>query len=369
MDLILWIFPGITLIFWLGGWSVFLRLRDIPARAAPEDPGLKLSIVIPARNEEDNLSRLLPSLRDPSFAPHEILVVDDHSSDRTAEVARAHGATVISGTDLPAGWYGKPWACQQGADAATGDWLLFLDADLVVRPGGLRRLAALAAGEPGAAHSVCPYHRIERADEELSAFFNAIMILGMNAFTAKGAGAGESGLFGQAMLLSKASYAVVGGHHRVKAQVLENFHLSRHFREAGIACRCYLGRGAFEMRMFPGGFRDLVAGWGKGFVSGAGNTPRGAMIGISAWLSGLIMISISPALLPVADFHQKLVIGTLYFLGVIQCLHVFRHAGNFSFLNALFFPVSLFFYQFVFFQALRRKRAGGTVSWKGRDVA
>ena len=100
MDLILWIFLGLTLIFWLGGWSVFLRLRDVPAGAAPAGPALKLSIVIPARNEEDNLSRLLPSLRDPSFAPHEILVVDDHSSDRTAEMARQHGATVISGQDL-----------------------------------------------------------------------------------------------------------------------------------------------------------------------------------------------------------------------------------------------------------------------------
>lgn len=369
MDLFLWIFLGLTLLFWIGGWSVFLRLREVPPPTEAATPSLRLSIVIPARNEEDNLTRLLPSLRDPSFPPHEILVVDDHSSDRTAEVARQYGATVVSGADLAEGWYGKPWACQQGADAATGDWLLFLDADLVALPGGLARLAALAAKEPGAVHSVCPYHRIERAYEELSAFFNAIMILGMNAFTAKGPQARETGLFGQAMLLSKASYAAVDGHHRVKSQVLENFHLSRHFREAGIACRCYLGKGTLAMRMFPGGLRDLVAGWSKGFVSGAGNTPRGAMVGISSWLSGLIMITIALTFLPLADAYQRLFIGKLYFLGVIQCLHVFRHAGNFGFLNAVFFPVSLFFYQFVFFRALRRKKAGGKVSWKGRDVA
>jgi 4,4'-diaponeurosporenoate glycosyltransferase len=369
MDLTLWIFLGLTLLSWLGGWTVFARLRGVPPPAQPGDGVVRLSIVIPARDEEDNLSRLLPSLRDPTFMPHEILVVDDHSSDDTAEVARAHGATVISGRDLPEGWYGKPWACQQGAEAATGDWLLFLDADLVAERGGLRRLAALAASEPGSVHSVCPYHRIERAYEEFSAFFNTVMILGMNAFTVKGARARETGLFGQAMLLSKASYAAVGGHHRVKAHVLENFHLSRHFREAGIACRCYLGRGTLAMRMFPGGFSDLVAGWSKGFVSGAGNTPRGAMIGISAWLSGLIMITIALTFLPLADFWQRLFIGKLYLLGVIQCLHVFRNAGNFGVLNALGFPVPLFFYQFVFFRALRRKKTGGTVRWKGRDVA
>jgi len=367
MDAFLWIFLSLTFLFWLGGWSVFLRFRGVPA--AIGTPGLDLSIVIPARNEEENLARLLPSLRDSTFASREILVVDDHSTDRTGLVAKEHGAMVISGTDLPDGWYGKPWACQQGADAATGDWILFLDADLVAEPDGLRRLASLAAKEPDAVHSICPFHRIERPYEEFSAVFNSVMILGMNAFTVRGSRARETGLFGQAMLLSKDAYAAVGGHRRVKAQVLENFHLARHFREHGIACRCYLGKGTLSMRMFPGGFRDLVAGWSKGFVSGAANTPRGAMMGISSWLSGLIMATISLTFLPFADCSQGLVIGALYLLGVIQCLHVFRHAGNFGFLNALLFPVSLFFYQAVFFRALRHRKAGGRVKWKGRDVA
>ncbi len=370
MDALLWTFLGLAFLFWLGGWGVFLRFREVPeAVPGAPTPEIRISVVVPARDEEDNLARLLPSLRDSSLPAHEILVVDDHSSDRTAEVARAHGAAAIPGAELPDGWYGKPWACQQGADAATGDWLLFLDADLVVGRDGLRRLADLAASEPGAVHSVCPHHRIGRPDEELSAFFNSIMILGMNAFTAKGPEAEEVGLFGQAMLLSKASYAAVDGHRRVRGQVLENFHLARHFREAGIPCRCYLGPGVLTMRMFPGGYRDLVAGWSKGFVSGAGNTPRGTMVGISSWLSGLIMAAIALAFLPSADFPQRLAIGGLYLLGVVQCRHVFRRAGTFGWLNALLFPVSLIFYQAVFFRALRRKKAGGKVRWKGRDVA
>lgn len=369
MDAFLWIFLGLAFLLWLGGWGVFLRFREVPAASGKDQPAVKLSIVVPARNEEGNLARLLPSLRDPSFPLHEVLVVDDHSADRTAEVASEHGATVIAGAPLPEGWYGKPWACQQGADAAAGDWLLFLDADLVAEPGGLGRLAALAVEEPEAVHSVGPFHRVERPYEELSVFFNAVMILGMNAFTAKGRAAEETGLFGQAMLLSRESYACVEGHRRVRAQVLENFHLARHFREAGIPCRCHLGKGTLAMRMFPSGFRELVAGWSKGFVSGAGSTPRGAMVGISAWLSGLIMAAIALSFLPLADSSQRLAIGALYACGVLQCLHVFRHAGNFRFLSALLFPVPLIFYQAVFFRALRRRKTGGKVSWKGRDVA
>lgn len=368
MDLFIWIFLTLTLFCWTAGWGMFLRFRSV----SPVDPGnpppqVKISIVIPARNEEENLSRLLPSLAKQRFTPHEVIVVNDHSEDRTAAVAEAHGAVVVTGKDLPEDWYGKPWACQQGADAATGDWLLFLDADVVMDPDGLLRIASLANDE-SSVHSICPYHRIERLYEELSVFFNVIMLLGMNAFTARGGSAAGIGLFGQAMFLSRRSYDLVGGHTKVRREVLENFHLSRFFREGGIACRCYLGKGTLSMRMFPGGWRDLVAGWSKGFVSGADNTARSAMVGISIWLSGLIMTSVALTFLPMARSSACLGICGLYSLGVVQCLFVFKSAGSFGFLNAFFFPVALVFYQWVFFQALRRKRNGGQIKWKGRDV-
>ena len=367
MDLFIWIFLTLTFLCWVVAWAMFLRFRFVPSVSDDEQPGVKVSIIIPARNEEDNLSRLLPSLTSQSRAPHEIIVVNDHSTDRTGDVAAEHGARVIAGSDLPEGWYGKPWACQQGADAASGDWLLFLDADIVMEADGLRRIAALAR-EEAAVHSICPYHRVRRLYEELSAFFNVIMLLGMNAFTVKGGAASGIGLFGQAMFLSRRSYDLVGGHGRVRREVLENFHLACHFREAGIACRCYLGRGTLSMRMFPGGWRDLVAGWSKGFVSGADNTARSAMVGISIWLSGLIMTTVALTFLPQAGTEARLGIGGLYFLGVLQCLFVFKSAGTFGVLNALLFPIALIFYQAVFFQALRRRKKGGQIKWKGRDV-
>ncbi len=368
MDLFIWIFLALTLLFWAAAWLVCLRYRGVPVPM--RQPGaIRISVIIPARNEESNLARLLPSLTGQGCAPDEILVVDDQSTDATAAVAVANGARVIPGKALPEGWYGKPWACQQGARAATGDWLLFLDADLVVAPGGLERLAGLAEAEPDAVHSVCPHHRIERPYEELSAFFNAIMLLGTNAFTARGREAGETGLFGQAMLLSRESYEAVGGHGRVSNRVLENFHLAAHFRAAGIPCRAYTGRGTLAMRMFPEGLSALIRGWSKGFVSGAGATPRAAMVGVSCLLSGLIMMTIALTFLPLAGPTAKIAILTAYLLGVVQAWHVLRQAGTFHVFNALLFPIALGFYLTVFFGALRRSKRGGTVSWKGRDVA
>jgi 4,4'-diaponeurosporenoate glycosyltransferase len=368
MEAFLWSYLAVTFLLWFLAWAMFARFRTVPVpeRGAPL-PGVRVSVIIPARNEEDNLSRLLPSLSAQEFRPLEILVVDDHSTDGTAAVAAGFGATVLSGQALPEGWFGKPWACHQGAAAAKGDWFLFLDADLTLEPEGLQRIAALARNG-NAVYSICPYHRIKNWYEELSAFFNSVMVLGMNAFTLKGEAASGIGLFGQAMFLSRESYEKSGGHSSVKREVLENFHLSRRFRELGIVCRCFLGKGTISMRMFPGGVADLIAGWSKGFVSGAGNTARTALIGISIWLSGLIMICISATFSPMAGPEVRIAIAGLYLAGFFQCLFVFKKTGNFSVLNALVFPVALVFYQVVFFRAVRRKKSGGQIQWKGRDV-
>ena len=368
MELFFWIFLGITFANWVIGWAVCCRFRKVP----PVEPGnpipaVRISVIIPARNEEANLSRLLPSLRDQEFAPLEIIVVDDQSTDQTAKIAEEQGAKVIRGSSPPAGWLGKPWACWQGADAAEGDWLLFLDADTALDSSGLLRIAHLS-GEENAVHSICPWHEVKEPYEQLSAFFNVIMVLGMNAFTWKGKEAGEIGLFGQAMFLSKSNYHLSGGHEAVKNEVLENFHLARHVAEKGMDCRCYLGRGTITMRMFPGGTKDLVAGWSKGFISGANNTPGSALAGISLWLSALIMSTIALTFLPLASMAADFAVAILYGLGVLQSLFLFRSVGSYSLFTAVFFPIPLFFYQVLFFGALRRKKQGGKVKWKGRDV-
>jgi len=371
MSMLFWSLLVAGMLFTLPGWAMSLRFRHLP-RAAPDaeapPSGARISVIVPARNEETNLARLLPSLTAQDLPPGEIIVVDDQSGDGTAGIAREHGAKVVPGRELPEGWFGKPWACQQGAEAAGGDWLLFLDADIVLEPGAMRRIAGLTA-ETDSVHSICPYHRIARPYEELSAFFNVIMVLGMNAFTLRGERAPSIGLFGQAMLVSREQYDAAGGHAAVKREVLENFHLSRHFAAAGYRCRCYLGRGTLWMRMFPGGFGDLVSGWSKGFVSGAGNTPRSALIGISLWLSGLIVVAMSAfSLLPLGTAHLQAFL-LAYAACALQCLYLFRSLGSFSPLSALLFPLGLGFYQAVFFRALRRRRRGGRMEWKGRDVA
>ncbi len=369
MTTFLWIFIGIAIAAWFISWCLFAKFRKVPDAPVPRpNPAPRISIIIPCRDEEDNLTRLLPSITSQAFPIHEIIVMDDHSTDRTSRVAREHGAIVITGKPLPNGWKGKPWACLQGAAAATGDWLLFLDADVWLEPGAFEKLAALTT-TPRSVFSLCPFHRIEKPYEELSSFFNSIMVLGINAFTLRGEKGDGIGLFGQVMLVAKTDYDAVGGHEPVKHEVLENFHLARHFAAAGLTNRCYLGKGTASMRMFPSGYEELAASWGKGAASGSRNTPRTALIGISIWLTGLMTAMISLLFLPLAPAAPAIAIGIVYAAFALQSLFVFRKIGTFSLWNALLFPIALCYYQVHFFNSLRRTKAGGTVKWKGRDVS
>lgn len=134
----------------VAGGFVLARLLPGARRPAPLEPVLgslpgapTVSVVVPARDEERRIGPLLTAVAaDPQVT--EVVVVDDESSDRTAAVARAAGARVVVGQPLPSGWVGKPWALQQGLDAATSEWVVTLDADVVPRPGFVGALVGAA---------------------------------------------------------------------------------------------------------------------------------------------------------------------------------------------------------------------------------
>ncbi len=134
--------------------AVVLRLLPGARRPAPLEPrtgplpgALTVTVIVPARDEERRIGPLLAAV---AFDPqvHEVVVVDDESSDATAAVARGAGARVVTGRPLPPGWVGKPWALQQGLEAVTSEWVVTLDADVVPRPGFVGALldAATAGG-------------------------------------------------------------------------------------------------------------------------------------------------------------------------------------------------------------------------------
>ncbi|MGH9060548.1 MAG: glycosyltransferase, partial [Acidimicrobiales bacterium] len=113
-----------------------------PERERREPATRRVSVIVPARDEAASLPHLLASLAAQTEPAGEVIVVDDGSRDDTAALAAAAGVTVVPAGEPPPGWAGKPWACHVGSEAASGDVLVFLDADVTLAPDGLGRLAA-----------------------------------------------------------------------------------------------------------------------------------------------------------------------------------------------------------------------------------
>lgn len=352
----------VTLAQWAAGFLVLGRLRRCGgSQPVPPVSGAQLSIIIPARNEEKNLPHLLRSLVTQSVRPKEILVVDDASTDRTAEVARQNGVRVIPSRPLPDGWRGKTWACHQGAQVAAGDLFLFLDADTWFEPEGLARVLAEFPAAGGGALSVAPDHVVRCFHEQFSAFFNLVMLAATGSFTLLGDRYPSRGLLGQFLLIDRAAYQKVGGHETVKGRILENFWLAKELPAAGVPQLCRSGQGAFSFRMYPEGWRQLVAGWTKGFAAGAGQTPWPILLLIIVWLGGLFFVPIE-----VATSHAPLLWLAVYGLCVAQIGWLLRRAGTFHWSAAVFYPLLILFFFAVFARSVLR--SGKTVSWKGRAI-
>ena len=342
----------------------FLLIRRIPT-CAPDGPCAEtsLSIIVPARNEEHNLPRLLASISRSAFLPAEILVVDDGSTDDSAAVAAGFGARVLTSAEKPDEWTGKSWACYQGAQSATGELLLFLDADTYFLPGGLDRLISCWSRErdQSLVVSLLPYHEMRRPYEQLSLFFNILMAAGAGGFGALT----RSRLFGQSLLISRKAYFAAGAHAAVRGVVLENLRWASSLRDSGARFLCAGGKGTLHMRMFPDGFSQMSQSWAKAFIQGAGDSGRAVLALSIAWISALWSTAL---LLVMPRSYGRVSLALVYALFCIQVAWIARQLGAYRFVTCLLFPVPLAYFCVVFGRAGARRALRRKAIWRGREV-
>ncbi|MBN2051258.1 MAG: glycosyltransferase family 2 protein, partial [Spirochaetales bacterium] len=194
-----------SLVYWVFGWFLIPKLRYCRrSTKGPKPSGKTVSLIIPARNEEARLTPLLDSLNaEGAFEKHEVILADDGSTDGTAALASSYGCRVLAVTDKPPVALGKSWACAAGAAGATGEYLVFLDADVVFLPGGLE---AVLESYSGGLLSVQPYHRFKRFYESFSAYFNLMAVAGVNSFSLHSKELSSQGAFGPCMVCRKDDY-------------------------------------------------------------------------------------------------------------------------------------------------------------------
>jgi chlorobactene glucosyltransferase len=243
------------------------RRRETPADASSGDPSLpKVSLLIPARDEAENLAILLPMLSRIDYPGLEILVLDDGSTDGTAGRVRAGAgpARLLPGRPLPPGWLGKNWACAQLARAATGDILLFCDADVRMLPGAVAATVERMRGEGLAAFTCLPRQELatwpERAVIPLVMTMPVLAFLPLVLIPRHPMPALSIGC-GQWFAFTRAAYRDVGGHAAVRREIVEDLALARRVKEKGMALGAALSTRLVSTRMY----RDLPSLW-SGFA-------------------------------------------------------------------------------------------------------
>lgn len=229
----------------------------------------RVSVLIPARNEERNIERCLRSILSQDLPWMEVLVLDDASTDATAwiveRIAQEDGRVrLIRGKPLPPGWMGKTFACHQLAQHAQGDWLLFTDADTVHKPGTIRWAVTAALRHGADLVSVMPRPVTHTIGEELLLPIIPFGVLGCLPL-ALGERLGIS-LFtmalGPFMLFRRRAYEQIDGHRGVYDEVAEDVQLARRIRRSG--GRVLLLDGArFVAVHFYHGFREAWRGLAK----------------------------------------------------------------------------------------------------------
>jgi len=248
----------------------------VPEKGGAGDAPL-VSIIVPARNEASNIGRCVASLSRLRGVDFEVLVVDDRSTDGTAEEVRriesmnAREIRVIEGKELPEGWFGKPWACRQGAEAARGSLLLFTDADTVHHPELLSRCLAAMSEDDTDVLSVLGRQEMvtfgERLVQPQVFVLIGLRFRGLDRVVEQDRWS-DAIANGQFILVRREAYEKVGGHEAVRGEVVEDLRLAQQLVRSGGRLSVRQGEDVFSTRMYTS-LRDLVNGWTKNVAIGA----------------------------------------------------------------------------------------------------
>jgi glycosyltransferase involved in cell wall biosynthesis len=329
---------------------------------------------VPARNEEVSLKICLDSLVAQTGVAFEIIIVDDHSTDRTREIASAFSncpahprVRVIEAGPLPAGWTGKNNAVVAGTKIASGEWLLFTDADTIHLPGSLARSVEEAKRHHAALLSYSPEQIVGTFWEkavmpvifaELAASFRPSQVSDPKSPAAAANG--------QYILIKRETYDAVGGHAAVAAKLLEDLALARAVKRSSRKIFFRFGGDAVRTRMYRN-FGQLRDGWTRSLVPLFPSPARLAVLRALEFVLIIAGFTISLVTALRGSWQPAIAAGIL---GVILYALFFARIrrAHFSWDASILAVFGLPLFSYLLLRSARA-HATGSVSWKGRTYS
>jgi len=372
-----WIDGLVIAAFVLAAWPAYQYSRNIfryrkPALAYAAGPKLlgQVSILIPARNEENSILAAVESALASKHVSVEVIVLDDHSTDATASIVKQIGqrdprVRITAGASLPSGWAGKQFACQQLGDTANHEFLLFIDADIRLAPEGVARLLSFLRQTECGLVSGVPRQETGTLLEMLVIPLIHILLLGylpmgrMRQLRMPALGAG----CGQLFLTIKSAYRQVGGHTTIRSSFHDGVKLPRAYRRAGMWTDLCDATDLATCRMYHSG-RELWNGLAKNAGEGIGS-PRGIVLWTILLAGGHILPFVLIALWPWLSIGNAILVFATVGLSYYPRFHAaFRFHQ--SWLGVVFHPVGIALLLLIQWYAMLRRVIGLPIGWKGR---
>jgi chlorobactene glucosyltransferase len=350
------------------------RLPGVPGESAFSP---KVSLLVPARNEELNIEACVSSLLAQQYPDFEVVVLDDHSSDGTLAALRRIAATpsgarlrILEGRELPAGWHGKAWACQQLGEAATGELLLFTDADTHHRPDALARAVEAMRRSGAGMLSLTPAQEMTSFWEKLIVplVYHILFSYLPLAMVSKSRSPAFCYAIGQFMLFRRETYEKIGGHRSVCDNIVEDVWLCKAVKRSGGKVAAFDGTDALSCRMYRG-FGEIWKGFSKNLFAGLGNS----VFGLFALMALVALLYLAPyAFLATSALHGDRSIALFWLpLAQIAVALVIRLIIALKFRQPLWSALLHAFSQvmllLIAFNSFRRSVFGKGPEWKGRS--
>lgn len=341
--------------------KLFRRLADF---SAPPTTLPKVSILIPARNEEQTLPILLPSLLAQDYPNLEIIVLNDHSTDSTQAVLETHASSVlriIQGQELKTGWRGKPNACQQLAQAATGEILAFTDADTIWNPKTTQNIVQAMQQTQADALSVWSEQILSTTLGKIVQPFMAWSLVGLLPMRLA-----EDSRYpeivsanGQLFVYKKEVYFKFGGFERVKDSILEDIEAAKLLKKEGYHYVFMNGVGSISCKMYNSS-KEALDGFAKSNFAAIGYSPFGyiATSLLFIWLHWMPLVWLQIAPNPVLPMLTIALMLLCRARSDIEC--------KYPVALSLLAPVSVLAWVYITGVSWYRY-AVGKVTWKGRS--
>jgi chlorobactene glucosyltransferase len=328
-----------------------------------EQVPLPVAVIVPARDERDNLFRLLPSLLCLEPPPAEIVVVDDRSVDDTAAIAAGFGLRVLATSEPPSGWSGKNWACQHGSEQTLAPWLLFADADTWQAPASLGAALTRAKADGADLVSVFPRQQCHSLWERLLLpFAFAQYLAAIGPRWANDDRAASAVANGQYLLIRRSLYERIGGHAAVRASLGEDVALAGLARRAGGRVRLYRAEELVRVRMYRSlaglrtGFRKFMVGYLLA------HPLHGLVIVLSTALAGLPLLRLVEWAGGRGSWRLAVASWGVGAAALLPWAGWFGAGRS----TALLQPLAYAGFQLVALESLVRWLLGARVTWKGR---